>query len=195
MPSTRVLAVAALAACAALAAPAGAAAPKPQITDPTGDSTVLGAGGDIVSALFSTAGTTAKVGKKTVYTPTKLLITITYAADVASEPYASHAVRFEVPGCGEVYLQHYSGGTFGSAPDSCVTDAFDPNTSVKGKTLTFTLPFSTIGKAYMKKGAALTDLKVYTAVADPVLGYESGELGGDQGSSDVATTTAVYRIS
>ncbi len=193
MTSNRVLAVAALAACAALAAPAGAAAPKPQITDPKGDSAVLGAGGDIVSALFSTTGSTTRVGKKTVYTPTRLVVTVTYAANASTEQYATHVVQFAAPGCGEIYLQHFSGGKFGSA--ECLEDPFDPITSVKGKTVTFTLPFSSVGKAYFKKGAALTDLKVYSAVAEPVLGYETAQFADDPGASDVATTTGVYRIS
>lgn len=169
------------------------AAPKPQITDPAGDAVALGAGYDVVSALFSTEGTTTRVGRRTVYTPTKLKVTVTYAGNVAADPYAAQVVSFDIGNCSDVYLESYDGGTYGIA--GCVTDAFDFSVKKTGKTMTFTLPFSVVGKAYLKKGAVLTGLRTYTAVADPVVGYESQEVGLDvAGAVDSAATDVPYKI-
>ncbi len=194
---TRLLAVL-LAACTA-ALPAHAGAPKPQITDKTGDEKVPNAPGmDIVSATFSTAGTTARVGKRTVYTPTTLVVTVAYAGPVAADPYVTHTVLFTVPGCGEAYLEVFGGGTYGVA--DCLSDEFAFTTAVSGATLTYRLPFASIGKQYLKAGAALTDLVVYSALGDPVEGFETEELssiatgGLVEGAVDLASTTAAYKV-
>ena len=169
------------------------AAPKPQIPDPAGDAIGLGAGYDVVSALFSTEGTTTRVGRRTLYTPTKLKVTVTYAGAVPTDAYAAQVVRFDIGNCSSVYLESYDGGTYGSA--ACLADAFDFAVMKTGKTMTFTLPFSVVGKAFLKKGAVLTGLRTYTAVADPVLGYESQEVGFDvAGAVDSATTATPYKI-
>lgn len=197
----RLLSVAAVAALAT--ALPSFAAPAPQITDPKGDARGGAAGTDIVSALFATQGTTAKVGKKTVYTPTKLVVDVTYAAAPSTDPYVSHQVVFTAPGCGTVYLEVYALGTFGVA--DCMPDdtSFDVTYKVTGNTMQFTLPFTVIGKQYFKPGSSLTDLVAYTAVSDPVFGYESQEVVGAvaseagvpaDGAIDFATTKASYRI-
>lgn len=168
------------------------AAPKPQITDPTGDA-ALGAGYDVVSALFSTEGTTTRVGRRTFYNPTKLKVTVTYAGAVPTDAYAAQVVRFDIGNCANVYLESYDGGTYGSA--SCLADSFDFSVKKSGKTMTFTLPFAVIGKSVLKKGAVLTGLRTYTAVADPVLGYESQEVGFDlAGAVDSGATDAPYKV-
>lgn len=196
---TRLLAVAAVAALAA-AVPATAAS-APQITDPTGDARNQSAGADIVSALFGTQGTTAKVGRKTVYTPSKLVVTVTYAAAPSTDPYVSHQLTFELPGCGNVYMQVFNGSSTWGDADCLGEDAtFDPSYKMAGSTITWTLPFNSIGKQYFKPGTALTDLVAYTAVAEPVLGIESQLVAGDapvpvDAALDYATTTAAYKIS
>lgn len=188
---TQLLAV--LAALAVAAPGTQAAAPKPQIKDPAGDAIALGAGYDIVSGLFKTDGITQRVGRRTVYTPTKLVVVITYAGAVPADAYATQAVRFDAPGCPGVYLQRFSGGTWGSA--DCQEESFDFSVKSSGKTVTFTLPFNVLGKRHLFKGAALTGLHTYTAVADPVLGYESYELAaGLAGAVDAARATAPYKV-
>lgn len=181
----------AVALAVALAAPVSAA-PKPQITDPAGDALLAG-GYDIVSALFSTTGTTVKVGRKTVYTPTKLLVTVRYNATVPADAYAAQVVTFNAPGCDNIYLETYTGGTYGTA--NCLEESFTFSAKPSGKTVTFSLPFSIIGKATLKKGARLTALRTYTAIADPVVGYETGEFTMGQAAVDSATTDAAYKIS
>ncbi|HEV2891367.1 MAG TPA: hypothetical protein VGX28_13425 [Frankiaceae bacterium] len=192
----RLLSVAAVAVLAA-ALPAGAAAPKPQITDPAGDARTQAAGADIVSVLFGTTGTTTKVGRKSVYTPSKLVVDVTYSAAPSTDPYVSHQVTFTAPGCGNVYLEIYSGGTFGVADCLPEDTSFDVSYKAAGNVLSISLPFNTIGKQYFKVGSSLTDLAAYTALADPVLGYESQELAGiaeADGSIDYATSPATFKI-
>jgi hypothetical protein len=188
--------LAALVASVALTSTAGAA-PRPQITDAKGDQLpVGGAGYDVVSALFTTEGTTTKVGRKTYYTPTKLIVRVTYAGAVATDDYAAQAVTFDAPGCAGVYMERYSGGTWGFTGE-CPVEEFGFSVKAAGSTLTFTLPFKAIGKKHLYKGAVLTNLRTYTALADPVLGYESGEVTGGSfglGPVDTATTTAAYKI-
>lgn len=185
------LLAAALLASLAFAAAPSAAAPRPQITDPKGDQLPVGSAGyDVVSALFSTSGESYKVGRKTVYNPTKLLVTVTYADTVSADSHAVQVVTFDSPTCENVYMQRYSGGTWAFA--GCGDD-FAFSVKQTGKTLTFTVPFKAIG---LKKGMSLTSLRTYTAVGDPVMGYESGEVLGDLGAGavDSATTTAAYKI-
>jgi hypothetical protein len=189
----RLLAATALFACAVLVTPAGAAA-RPQIVDPEGDALSLDAGVDVVSALFSTGGTTAKVRGKRVYTPTKLLVTVTYAGDVTTDADVAQVVEFDLAGCGAVYLERFNNGdTYARA--ECGEQAFHPGVSVTGRTLTYTLPFVTIGKAHFRVGTALGALRTYTGVADPAIGVEPLVLVHDDAVLDDATSAEAYRIS
>ncbi|HEU0133159.1 MAG TPA: hypothetical protein VFQ85_19445 [Mycobacteriales bacterium] len=196
MPITqrpRLLATALLSALALTAVPAHAAAPKPQITDPKGDTAAPMAGTDLVSVLFGTSGTTAKVKKKTVYTPTKLVVTLTYDGQPSADPTVSHVVTFDAPGCDDVYLQVYGGdGTFGSA--DCVNAAFDFGYKTSGNTITLTLPFGALGKS-LRGGAKLGALRAYTAVGDPLIGLETVVMTSrDETANDVAKTDALYTV-
>ena len=194
---SRLAAAAAVAAALAFPSVGHAAPAKPQITDATGDQLPVGdAGYDIVSALFKTEGTTTKVGRKKVYTPTKLVVVVTYAGTAAPDDNASQAVEFDLPTCANVYLQSYSGGTWAFA-DCWGPDPFPISAKVSGKTVTFTVPFSAIGKQHLKPGVTLTGLRTFTSYADPLAGYDSGQFSGDlmgAGALDEATSTATYKV-
>lgn len=186
----RLAAVTAAAALAVVAVP-GHAAVAPQITDPSGDALLPLAGLDIVSALFATKGRTQKVSGKTVYVPKSLEVTVTYAAAPDKSPVSTQAVLFDLTGCGMIYLQRYNGdATWATA--ECVADPIDYVLTTKGNTLTFSLPFSAIGKQF-KKGSVLTDLRTWTGVADPVLGYGPAEFI-EETAVDLASTDATYKI-
>jgi len=192
----RPLAAVAAAATLALAAPGHGAVPKPQIVDPTGDAVpTMSAGYDIVSALFRTEGTTTRVGRRTTYTPSRLVVTVTYAGTVPTEEVAAQVVTFDVTGCENVYLERYALGTTYGVAD-CIAEQFTFNAKASGKTVTFTLPFTTIGKSYLKPGALLSNLRTYTSIAEPVLGFETGEMVGttNAGTVDDATTATPYRV-
>lgn len=188
------LAATAIAAALALGAPA-TAAPTPQITDATADQKpVAGAGYDVVSALFGTSGTTTRIKRKTVYTPNKLVVTVTYAGPVAADDYTTQVVEFDAPACENVYLQLYSAGTttFGSS-DCTGEESFDFTTKVAGNTIQFILPFNLLGSGKLAKGTTLTDLRTYTAYGDPVFGLEAGLVHAAL-TIDDATTSAVYKV-
>lgn len=95
-----------------------------------------------------------------------------------------------MPGCGEIYLQRYYGGTFGTT--DCAEDPFDFTAAVKGKTITYTVPFGVLGSA-MKPGATLTSLRTFTSGADPVLGISPADLDESM-VADMATTTKSYKV-
>lgn len=186
----RLVAAAAVAALAALAVP-GQAAPAPQIKDPAGDVLLPMAGLDIVSALFSTQGKTTVVGKKKLYLPKVLTVTVSYAETADTSALASQGVQFNVAGCGEVLLQRFSGGLWSTA--DCLGDenpGFDAVAS--GRTVVFSLPFSSIGKQ-MKKSTAVTNLRTWANLTDPALGYGTADFS-ENAVLDYASTTATYRI-
>ena len=173
---------------AAFALPSSAAtAPAPQIQDATGDSLAPVKGLDIVSGLFATSGT-GTPGKKG-YVPKSLVITITYAGDVATAEGYEQEVTF-MSDCGAVKLQAYAGASYAVA--DCLADSFEPDVTVAGTTMTFTLPFGTFDG--LKAGATLTDLHTNTTLGDPVVGLSLTDVTVEDASSDVAATTASYKI-
>lgn len=174
------------AALAATALPGHAAGP--QISGDGGDVPVPNL--DIVSAQFSTKGTTAKVGKKTVYTPKTLVVTVTYSGDPAAVPVAAQYVGFSTASCGNVLLQRYDGDATYSTAD-CVDDLFFEAVAT-GSTVVFTMPFSSIGKSF-KAGTTLSDLRVLTGVVEPLAGI--GPVDLDEATAvDEASTDASYRV-
>jgi len=186
----RLAAVTAAAALAAVAVPSQAA-PVPQIKDATGDVLLPMPGLDIVSALFSTQGKTTVVGKKKLYLPKVLTVTVTYAETADTSALASQGVQFDVAGCGAVLLQRFSGGLWSTA--DCLGDenpGFDAVAS--GKTVVFSLPFSSIGKQ-MKKGSAVTNLRTWANLTDPAVGYGTADIS-ENAVLDYASTDATYRI-
>lgn len=185
----RLAALTAAAALAATAMPGHAAGP--QIAGDGGDVPVASL--DIVSAQFATKGVTSKVGRKTVYTPKSLVVTVTYSGAPDELPANAQFVGFTLPGCGSILMQRFDGnGTWGVAecqePGDLTYDV-----AVRGNAVVFTLPFNAIGKQF-KKGSVLSDLRVLTSVADPVVGY--GPVDVDEALAvDSASTDAPYRVS
>lgn len=186
----RLVAVSAAAALAVLTVPSHAAV-APQITDPTGDSLVPMASLDITSGRFATTGTTAKVGKKTVYTPKNLVITLSYAGTPDVSRGATYYALFDVAGCGEVLLEMYATGTWATA--DCLEDSFDFDAVAKGpNSLEFTMPLSTFGKG-VKAGTKITSMRALTGGSDPLVGF--GPVDFDESFvSDTATSTQTYVI-
>jgi opacity protein-like surface antigen len=197
MPAPRWTSLLACAAVAALTLPAAAHQGHehpPQIVDAAGDEVVPVGGTDIVAAVFDTAGTYAKVKKKTVYTPTKLTVEVRYAAPVATDPYVAHVVTFDAGSCGTVYLEVYGTDlTYGDA--DCLDNSFEFSFQVEDDELRMTLPFGVVGKS-LRAGTKLTDLRAYTAVADPAIGFEPVliTMGDERGANDVAKTAKPYVV-
>jgi hypothetical protein len=169
----------------------GHAAPKPQIVDAAGDQMGMDASYDIRSALFTTAGTTVRSGRRSVYVPTRLVVTIGYGGDVASELYRALVVSFATDDC-RVYLEAYGDArTYGSA--SCLDTSFTFPAKANGATLTFSLPLSVLGK-HLAPGTELTALATWTNVGEPAQGYEAGDLVGTAFTVDFASSGLTYTI-
>jgi hypothetical protein len=200
----RLPAAAALAALALLSSTAHAAAPKPQLLDPKGDS-VGGVGTvDIVSALWRTSGetvTTVVKGRKVVTPkPRKLIATLNLAAAPTAQPGLGYEVSANVAGCGNIRFTYWPGTVFGQVlgDGSFWNDCGDPGTTTTpGDTLipgvqvtlgatsiTWTLSFSQIPKP-VKVGAKVTDFHAAVDVVEPVSGTISPGAFGvhlDEGS-------------
>lgn len=189
-------AFAAFAAATVLVSPvlATAAAPAPQIADPSGDA----AGGqgalDIVSVRFSTTGTTTvtkvRGKKKVTYTPNKLVITETLAAAPSTTPGVRYRIEADVAGCGQFDLYYVNGadapvGTLwydcpeGSGPADGGT-LIDLLPKVSGSTLTWTIALKALPKG-TGAGATYSGFRAFTDVGDPVTGI----LGTGDGLSNV----------
>lgn len=179
----------------ALALPSSAATQVPQLTDAAGDSHAPMGGMDIVSGLWSTTGTTAKVGGKSVYTPKNLVVTIGYADAVTMNPGAAHEVRFTAPNT--TYILDVF-GTSSYAYDGDFNE-LPMTVAVAGKNLTLTLPLADMG---LKPGAELSALRALTTAAEPVDGtsvplfFEGSPLGTtpEAFASDNASTDKTYKI-
>ncbi len=187
----RLLAAAAVVASCALALPGHtAAAPKPQIVDDAGDAVIPQDDLDILSGLFATSGTTAKVKGKTVYTPKKLEVTVTYSAPASTFPIATHGVTFDLSGCGRVYLQTYYLDTWAEA--ACIEGSLPVEVTAKGDALVYSIAMSSLGKT-MKAGAKLTSLRVFSGGADPVVGIGPHDLE-QSFVADEGTTSAAWTV-
>lgn len=193
---------------------AGAASAKPLITDAKGDARALGSGYDIVSADLYTTGTTKKVGKKTVYTPTKLVLTTTFAAPPSSTPGATYNVYADVSACdnGSFNWYYQPGNTlYGEGQlyidgcgesDATGTSMFvgEAYPVVKGSTITWTMPLKAMGPD-LPLGTTFTNFRVYADQNEPVanlvgttLVNAATEEAGLEGTVDTATSKAVYRL-
>ena len=184
----------ALAVIALMAVPAVAKtpAPKPQITDVAQDQRVPDPGYDVLSGLFTTSGTMVRSGKKTTYVPNRLVIAVTYSAPPAQYAYAAQVVAFATSAC-RVYLEVYGVDrrTFGSA--SCVKDQFAVPATVSGNVLTLSVPFSALG-TNLRPGVVLRELETWTNIAEPVSGYETGDMVGSVVAVDTGSSEVTYTI-
>ena len=177
MRTARLALVAAGLAAVGFAVPSGAATttssgPKALVfTDEAGDG--VAPGDDITKVTYTTSGTTAKVGKKTVYTAKNLVFTIETAAPVVSTGYVQYNVQGVVDGCGEFYLGAAPGSALdtisAACPDDDTVDFAAATYEVKGNTITFTVPLD----GTFKKGVKIDTPYAYTGLVDPV----TGELG------------------
>lgn len=194
----RLLVLPAIVATLALAAPAQA---KPfTYTDPKGD-VPAEAGLDIVGVTYATEGVTSvrKVGRKTVktYEPTKLVVTLALAGAPLDQPGVKYRVEAQVSECGAMtfsYAPSLSSDVLassqlvvgcGGANGTTGGDSLflDPKFTVKGSTLTWSIPLKSLPKV-ARAGGLLYGLASSVDVAEPVL----GSLGPDDVGSAVIDT-------
>lgn len=217
----RRLATSALAAVVLAGVPVLAAAappPAPQIVDARGDAVANQQALDVVSVLFKTTGATKTVraGKrrKTVYTPTTLVIVETLAAAPSSAPSTRYRIEADVEGCGEFDLYYTAGAGLpaGWVALECPVED-DPTTTgtlykllprVTGSTLTWELPLAEL-PPQVKLGAKVSGFRAFTDVGDPVYalvgtgdGAENAGAAVDAGSgtavADIAVSSREWRL-
>jgi len=160
----RLATAAAVAGIAVAALPGHAAtAPKPQITDPTGDANSLNGQGivtsgpeaatpadlsaaDITRVLFQTTFKTKKVHNKTVRVPTGSTLTLT-TASAPTQVQVLYRVTAAAPGCdSEIFFEYESSPATGTNDVRCAhadltsTDYGVPAAIVKGNSIVWSLP-------------------------------------------------------
>lgn len=189
-----VLAVAAVTALAA--ANTSHAALDPQITDPKGDSKV-GAANDILKVTFDTV----KV-KKVIK---EFIIKVELAAPPAVSPVATYNIGANIGGCGTLLVYSYWGALDGGPSHRwtarCGPDTgqgprttLHPKVTIKGNTLTYSVPFKSMPKEMQRKGFAFTDLYAYTAPGDPVYGITPADFIAEPGANDWAQSTKIFKM-
>jgi hypothetical protein len=200
---TRWLALAPLAgvvlATAAYAGPTTA----PQIKDPAGDAAGGQAGMDIVSVLFTTAGTGS--GKK--YVPKTFSVTMTLAGPVEAGPGLTYEVDATTSTCGDLSFTYEPGTPYGKVfgPNgwaqwgTCNNTTGDGNIellapTVAGNKITWEFGLKSIG---LKPGAVFKDFVARVDPSNPVLPYPShGDVGmTGLGLIDAASGSASWTLS
>lgn len=205
MPRARLALLAALVSTA-LASPHAGAATKPLLTDPKGDAIALGNSWDIVSADLVTTGTTKKVGRKSVYTPTVLLASVTLAGPPSTQVGTKVHFRTDISACGGGYIDwSYLPGTKAGHNNGFVVGCGDPlvngqlservgdNAVVKGNTITWKLRLKEMGKD-LPLGTTFRKPVVSTDVNDPYFGlFGTGTLAPTT-SFDDAKSSNTYEL-
>jgi hypothetical protein len=210
--SPRIVALAAVL-VAVTALPSDAApTTKPQIVDAPNDAVGGQPQTEIVSALWTTSGTTytekVRGKKRTVYLPKMLVATVTLAGAPATTAPFTYETSAQVAGCGEVRFVY----TPGTVYSGIISDRFlwydcGPGDSISGpgltlvpnvrmkvgaKSITWEYPIRALGTS-VKVGAAVTEFRAAADVVDPVLGlYSPGFLLGTP--IDLATSDAVWKL-
>lgn len=207
--TTRRLALLAAAALAvtALHQPASAAT-KPLLSDPSGDAKLLGAGFDIVSADLRTTGTTKKVGKKTVYTPTYLVASLTLAGPPSQQLGSTFTLNASTSAChnGTFAWSYAPGSVLGDSPlyvTGCGTTnpgSSEPSEfvagcylSIAGNTITWKLKLTELGRDLPLK-STFFDVVAQSNVDEPVFNLFGTNLLEPDSSIDYAETAAVYTL-
>lgn len=176
-------------------AQAAPAAPKPQVVDPAGDARSQQSAHDIVSTTFEVTKTavvtTKKVKGKTVksttYVPKDFVVTLKLAGAPSQEPGVDYWISAG-SACGDLTLQsYYDASAQGMVQFTNFSDC-GPDQSVAGLTvntydlspdvvfgadfISYTMPFKSLPKQ-IKLGSTFTAPYVYTALADPLVGFDT----------------------
>ncbi|HVE74323.1 MAG TPA: hypothetical protein VNA30_04425 [Mycobacteriales bacterium] len=185
-----------------LVATTGHAAPTkvPQVKDPAGDAVAPRPGVDIVSVLYTTAGTGS--GKK--YVPKKFLVTMTLAGPVELGPGLTYEVEAATDRCGDVTFTYEPGTPYGAVTGrngwadwgNCLaTDGTEsvellaPN--IKGNTISWEFSVKAID---VKVGTVFTDFRARVDPSNPVVPFPSSLTQSELGLIDAATGKGSWKL-
>ncbi|HEX8004093.1 MAG TPA: hypothetical protein VF519_15500 [Mycobacteriales bacterium] len=181
------------------ATPSTAAAPKPQISDPKGDAIGAQPGADLVSVTYATTG----VGSGRRYVPKKLVVTMTMAGDVITQPGLTYEVEAMTSACDLVTFSAQQGSPYSSVTGvngwaewgSCAGAGGDIElitVKAAGNTLTWSFPLKMIPKD-LTVGTTFSDFAARIDPTNPAIPFPSSQtrtkLGlVDAGAGDVTWT-------
>lgn len=172
----------------------------PQVKDPAGDSVGAQAGTDIVSTLFTTAGTGS--GKR--YQPKQLFVTLTMAGPVATNPGLTYEVAAKTSTCGDVEFTFEPGtpyekitglngwASWGSCTNQDGDGAIELLTvTVNGNKIIWEFGLKAIS---LKVGAVLTGFEVRVDPSNPVVPFPARETNSALGLIDKATAAGPWTL-
>ena len=180
------------------------AAAKPQIVDAKGDAVGGQAGTDIVSATYATTGT----GKGRSYVAKKLVVTMTLAGDVITQPGLTYELSANTTTCGVVTFSSQNGSPYTAVtslngwadwgdctkPSSNGDSAVELLTvAVKGNTLTWSMPIKMLPKG-MKLGTVFSDFEGRVDPTNPAIPFPSNTTGTEMGLIDIGTGTGTWKL-
>ncbi|HVE74322.1 MAG TPA: hypothetical protein VNA30_04420 [Mycobacteriales bacterium] len=186
----------------ALVAAPGHAAPTtvPQVKDAAGDAAAPRPGVDIVSVLYTTAGTGS--GKK--YVPKKFLVTMTLAGPVELGPGLTYEVEAATDRCGDVTFTYAPGTPYGAATNlngwgdwgGCLatdgTDHFELlAATAKGNTISWEFSFQATD---LKVGTVFSNFRARVDPANPVVPLRSSVTDTELGLIDAATGKGSWKL-
>jgi hypothetical protein len=180
-----------------LAGTAQAAPTKvPQIQDPTGDGVQPGI--DLVSVLYTTVGK----GTGKAYTPRSLVVTMTLAGPVMTEPGLTYEVEAATTTCGDVTFTMEPGTPYESLTG--LNGWVDWGTCTVGDSnvelLTVKVKDSTIVWTYgikaspLELGTVFSDFRARIDPSNPVVPFPSSATGTELGLLEAGTGSGTWKL-
>ncbi|HVE74321.1 MAG TPA: hypothetical protein VNA30_04415 [Mycobacteriales bacterium] len=183
-----------------LIAPSGHAAPTkvPQVKDAAGDAAGGQSGMDIVSVLYTTAGT--GTGKR--YVPKKLIVTMTLGGPVETRPVVNYEAEAKTEFCGDVTLTYAPGTpyeqtsgfngwvrwgncTVGDSTSDLLTATAD------GKTVRWEFA---LRATPIEVGTMFSNFRARVDPANPVLPLSSSDTATERGLIDIAAGAGSWKV-
>lgn len=181
-------------------ATAGHAAPTktPQVEDPAGDAITGQPGADIVSVLYTTEGN----GSGKAYVPKKLVVTLTLAGEVVTDPGYTYEVEAMTDTCGDVAFTFEPGTPYEDVTGlngwavwgSCtVGDSSYELLTVKTKGSTVIWTFN-LKATPLEIGTVLEDFRARVDPTVPVVPLPSSDTQTELGLVDGATGDGTWTV-
>jgi hypothetical protein len=199
---TRLLALAPLAGLALAATPSSAAPTTvPQLKDAAGDAVGAQAGTDVVSVLYTTSGN----GSGKAYEPKQLVVTMTLAGPVATNPGLTYEVAATTSSCGVVTFTMEPGTPYETVTGlngwadwgDCIPKGTESNVAllpvkVKGSTITWTFG---IKSSPVPVGTVFKDFVARVDPSNPVVPFPSSVTGTELGLIDAGAAPGPWKLS
>ena len=174
--------------------------PAPQVKDAVGDAAGGQAGTDIVSVLYSTNGK----GSGRSYVPKQLVVTMTLAGPVRSEPVLTYEVEATTTSCGDVTFTMEQGTPYQSITGlngwadwgDCMNAAGDGSielltATVDGNKIRWEFGLKGTG---LKPGTVFSNFRARVDPSNPAVPFPSSTTGTELGLVDGATGKGTWKL-